>query len=126
MSIIGKSIEEIPTPALLLNLEKLQWNIDKMFKFVREAKVNIRPHAKTFKAAAICNKVIEAGACGVMTQKLGEAEVLLNSGILYGDKNILISQEIADPQKLERLVGMTVAMGKERFSQASITFRKPI
>jgi len=112
MSIIGKTIEEIPTPALLLDLEKLQWNIDKMFKFAREANVNVRPHAKTFKAAAICNKLIEAGACGVMTQKLSEAETLLNSGILYGDKNILISQEIADPEKLERLVAMTVAMGE--------------
>ncbi|MBD3173499.1 hypothetical protein GF326_13650 [Candidatus Bathyarchaeota archaeon] len=112
MSIIGKTIEEIPTPALLLDLEKLQWNIDKMFKFARETNVNVRPHAKTFKAAAICNKLIEAGACGVMTQKLSEAETLLNSGILYGDKNILISQEIADPEKLERLVAMTVAMGE--------------
>ncbi|MBE0632967.1 alanine racemase [Candidatus Bathyarchaeota archaeon] len=112
MSIIGKPVEEIQTPALLLDLDKFQWNIDKMFKFAREAKVNVRPHSKTFKAAAICNKLIEAGACGVMTQKLSEAEVLLNSGILYGDKNILISQEISDPEKLERLVGMTVAMGE--------------
>jgi 3-hydroxy-D-aspartate aldolase len=47
-----------------------------------------------------------------MTQKLGEAEVLLNSGILYGDKNILISQEIADPQKIELLVGLNVASGE--------------
>lgn len=112
MSLIGKPVEEVPTPALLLDLEKFQWNIDKMFKFARKAKVNVRPHAKTFKAAAICNKLIEAGACGIMTQKLSEAEVLLNSGILYGDKNILISQEISDPVKLERLVGMTVAMGE--------------
>jgi len=112
MSLIGRPLEEVPTPALILDLEKLQWNIDKMFKFAREAKVNVRPHAKTFKAAAICNKLIEAGACGVMTQKLSEAETLLNSGILYGDKNILISQEISDPAKLQRLVGMTVAMGE--------------
>lgn len=112
MSLIGKPIEEIPTPALILDLEKFQWNLDKMFKFAKEAHVNVRPHAKTFKAAAICNKLIEAGACGIMTQKLSEAEVLLNSGILYGDKNILISQEIADPEKLERLVGMTVSMGE--------------
>ena len=112
MSLIGKPVEEVPTPALILDLDKFQWNIDKMFKFAREAKVNVRPHSKTFKAAAICNKLIEAGACGVMTQKLSEAEVLLSSGILYGDKNILISQEISDPSKLERLVGMTVAMGQ--------------
>ncbi|UCD45228.1 MAG: alanine racemase [Candidatus Bathyarchaeota archaeon] len=109
---IGKSIYELETPALLLDLDKFQWNIDKMFKFAKESGVNVRPHAKTFKAAAICNKVLDAGAIGIMTQKLGEAEVLLNSGILYGDKNILISQEIADPAKTEKLVGLNVAMGE--------------
>lgn len=83
-----------------------------MFGFAKEAGVNVRPHAKTFKAAAICNRLIEAGAIGVMTQKLGEAEVLLNSGILYGDRNILLSQEISDPVKIERLVGFNVAMGE--------------
>jgi len=112
MSLIGKPVEEVPTPALILDLEKFQWNIDKMFKFAKKARVQVRPHAKTFKAAAICNKLIEAGANGVMTQKLSEAEVLLNSGILYGDKTILISQEISDQGKIERLVGMTVAMGE--------------
>ena len=96
---IGKSIEEIETPALLLDLDKFQWNVDKMFKFANEAGVNVRPHAKTFKAAAICNKLMEAGAIGLMTQKLSEAEVLLHSGVLFGDKNILISQEMADPVK---------------------------
>lgn len=109
---IGIPVEEIQTPALLLDLDKFQWNVDKMFGFAKEAGVNVRPHAKTFKAAAICNRLIEAGAIGVMTQKLGEAEVLLNSGILYGDRNILLSQEISDPVKIERLVGFNVAMGE--------------
>ena len=109
---IGESILEIETPALLLDLDKFQWNIDKMFKFASKVGVNIRPNAKTFKAAAICNKLLEAGAIGLMTQKLGEAEALLNSGVLYGSKNILISQELADPAKVEKLVGMNVAMGE--------------
>ena len=109
---VGKLVEEIQTPALLLDLDKFQWNIDKMFKFANEAGVNVRPHAKTFKAAAICNKLLEAGAIGLMTQKLGEAEALLDCGLLYGDKNILVSQELADPLKIERLVGMNAAMGE--------------
>ena len=109
---IGKPIEEIETPALLLDVDKLQWNIDKMFKFAKKAGVNVRPHAKTFKAAAICNKLLQSGAIGLMTQKLSEAEALLHSGVLYGDKNILISQEITEPSKIERLVGMNVAMGE--------------
>jgi len=109
---IGRPVEELRTPCLLLDLDMFQWNLDKMFSFAREAGVNVRPHAKTFKAAAICARLLEAGAIGVMTQKLGEAEVLLHSGILHGDKNILISQEISDPGKIETLVGFNVAMGE--------------
>ena len=109
---IGKPVEELRTPCLILDLDMFQWNLDKMFGFAREAGVNVRPHAKTFKAAAICSRLLEAGAIGVMTQKLGEAEVLLHSGILHGDKNILISQEISDPGKIETLVGFNVAMGE--------------
>lgn len=112
MSLVGKSVDKVPTPALLLDLDKFNWNVDKMFTFARKAGVNVRPHAKTFKAAAICNRLIDAGAIGVMTQKLSEAEVLLHSGILYGDKNILVSQEFTDPEKVERLVGFNIAMGE--------------
>jgi 3-hydroxy-D-aspartate aldolase len=109
---IGASVQDIETPALLLDLDKFQWNVDKMFKFAKDTGVTVRPHAKTFKAAAICNKLIESGAVGVMTQKLGEAETLLNSGILYGDKNILLSQEVSDPAKIEKIVGFNIAMGE--------------
>ncbi|MDQ1280877.1 MAG: D-ser dehydrat protein [Thermoproteota archaeon] len=112
MYAIGEPVLELETPALLLDLDNFQWNIDKMFKFAKMAGINVRPHAKTFKAAAICSKLLEAGAVGLMTQKLSEAEALLNSGILYGDKNILISQELADFKKIEKLVGMNVAMGE--------------
>ena len=52
------------------------------------------------------------GVIGLMTQKLSEAEALLYAGVLYGDKNILISQELADPTKIEKVVGMNVAIGE--------------
>jgi len=111
---IGRPFQELETPALLLDLDNFHWNIDKMFRFAKETGVNVRPHAKTFKAAAICSKLLEKGAIGLMTQKLSEAEALLHSGILHGDKNILVSQEIADPAKIERLIGMNVGMGEDR------------
>lgn len=106
------SVDEVPTPALLLDLDNFEWNVKKMFSFARSVGVGVRPHSKTFKAAAICNLLIAKGAVGVMTQKLSEAEVLLHSGILYGEKNILMSQELTDLGKVERLVGLGVAMGE--------------
>ncbi|MCX6655330.1 MAG: DSD1 family PLP-dependent enzyme, partial [Candidatus Bathyarchaeota archaeon] len=111
MSLVGLSVDEVPTPALLLDLDNFEWNVKKMFSFARSVGVGVRPHSKTFKAATICNLLIAKGAVGVMTQKLSEAEVLLHSGILYGEKNILMSQELTDLGKVERLVGLGVAMG---------------
>jgi 3-hydroxy-D-aspartate aldolase len=112
LSLVGLSVDEVPTPALLLDLDNFEWNVKKMFSFARSVGVGVRPHSKTFKAAAICNLLIAKGAVGVMTQKLSEAEVLLHSGILYGEKNILMSQELTDLGKVERLVGLGVAMGE--------------
>jgi 3-hydroxy-D-aspartate aldolase len=112
LSLVGLSVDEVPTPALLIDLDNFEWNIEKMFNFARKVGVGVRPHSKTFKAAAICNRLIAEGAVGVMTQKLSEAEALLHSGILYGEKNILMSQELTDPGKVERLVGLGVAMGE--------------
>jgi D-serine deaminase-like pyridoxal phosphate-dependent protein len=110
----GLDVKDLPTPALLLDLDKFNWNINKMFTFSKKVGVGVRPHAKTFKAAAICNRLIEAGAIGVMTQKLSEADALINSGIVYGKTNILISQEFTDPRKIECLVGYNVSMGEGR------------
>ena len=61
LSLVGSSVDEVPTPALLLDLDKFEWNVEKMFTFAKKVGVNVRPHAKTFKSAAICNRLIAAG-----------------------------------------------------------------
>lgn len=102
-SLIGLEKCAIPTPALLVDLDKMEQNIKKMAQFFQDKKANLRPHIKTHKTPAIAHKQIKAGAIGVTCQKLAEAEVMADVGI----KDILISNEIVEPQKIKRLVNLS-------------------
>jgi len=75
MDKVGFPKQEIDTPALVIDIRKLERNIAKMASFVDDAGVSLRPHMKTHKCPIISQKQIAAGAIGVTCQKLGEAEV---------------------------------------------------
>lgn len=96
----GDSAWDIDTPALLVNLDALERNIEKMANFFSNVSANLRPHIKTHKTPAIAQKQIEAGAIGITCAKLGEAEVMADAGI----GPILIANQIVGAQKIERLV----------------------
>src|SRR2546427_361609 len=66
--------DEIPTPALLLDLDRFERNLQRMTAHVRRTGKSIRPHAKTHKCPEIAKRQIQAGALGVACAKLGEAE----------------------------------------------------
>lgn len=100
--IIGSSKFDIDTPALLIDLEKMEYNIAKMADFFKGKKTNLRPHIKTHKSPVLAHKQIEAGAIGITCQKLGEAEVMTRAGI----RDIFISNEIVGVQKIKRLVNL--------------------
>jgi len=101
-SIIGAEKDAISTPALLIDLEKMEYNIRKMADFFQSKKANLRPHIKTHKTPIIAHKQIEAGAIGITCQKLAEAEVMAEGGI----KDILIANEVVGAQKINRLVNL--------------------
>src|SRR5436309_16021457 len=68
--------DDIPTPALLLDLDRFERNIHTMAEHVARHGKQLRPHAKTHKCPEIARRQIAAGARGVACAKLGEAEVL--------------------------------------------------
>ena len=97
---IGARKHEIETPALLIDLDTMETNIDRMAKYFSGVKSKLRAHAKTHKSPIIAQKQIEAGAKGICCQKLGEAEVMASHGI----HDILITNQVVNPEKIERLV----------------------
>jgi 3-hydroxy-D-aspartate aldolase len=99
---IGAAIQEVETPALIVDLDALDRNIVKMAEFARAAGVRLRPHAKTHKSPIIALRQIAHGAVGQCVQKVGEAEMLVRGGV--GD--ILVSNEIVGERKLRRLAAL--------------------
>jgi D-serine deaminase-like pyridoxal phosphate-dependent protein len=87
------------TPALIVELSALEANIAAMARFAADNGVHVRPHAKTHKSAQIAKRQIAAGAVGICTAKLGEAEALTAAGIA----NILVTSPVLSRNALERL-----------------------
>jgi D-serine deaminase-like pyridoxal phosphate-dependent protein len=77
----GVSKWDLDTPALVLDLDKLEQNINTMRASLAATKVGARPHSKTHKSADIAKMQIAAGAVGVCTAKLSEAEALFGEGV---------------------------------------------
>jgi len=99
----GMSIEEVDTPALLIDLDALESNLDHMAAFARQARVSLRPHAKTHKSPVIARMQIERGAVGQCVQKVAEAEVLAWGGVT----DILVSNEVVGARKLARFAALS-------------------
>jgi 3-hydroxy-D-aspartate aldolase len=91
--------DEIPTPALLLDVDRFQRNLARMAVHARTAGKALRPHAKTHRCPEIARRQVEAGALGVACAKLGEAEVMARAGI----RGLLITTEIVTPSAMRRL-----------------------
>jgi D-serine deaminase-like pyridoxal phosphate-dependent protein len=93
---------DMATPALVVDLDALDYNIAAMARFAVKAKLGLRPHAKTHKCATLARRQIAAGALGVCCAKLGEAEALADAGI----GGILITSPVVGAMGVERLAGL--------------------
>src|SRR5258707_3703796 len=97
--------DEIATPALLLDLDRFERNLERMAQHARRVGKNLRPHAKTHRCPEIARRQIAAGALGVACAKLGEAEVMAGAGI----RGLLITTEIVAPPSIRRLLRLLAA-----------------
>jgi D-serine deaminase-like pyridoxal phosphate-dependent protein len=95
-----KNIHDLPTPCLILDLDRLESNLDKMSRFARERRVAMRPHAKTHKCVNIARHQVERGAIGISVATIAEAEVMIRGGI----RGLLITGEMVGQPKISRLI----------------------
>ncbi|MEG0555780.1 MAG: DSD1 family PLP-dependent enzyme [Comamonas sp.] len=97
-ALVGQAVKRIDTPALVIDLDAMDRNIERMARFAQQHGVFWRPHAKLHKCAHIALLLEHAGACGHCVQKVSEAEALAEGGV----NNIFISNEVIAPLKLAR------------------------
>ncbi len=101
-AVIGRHISELDTPALCIDLDHMDANIQAMVATHRAAGKNWRPHAKCHKSPAIAHRLVAAGAIGVTVAKVSEAEVYIQSGI----PDVLIANMVVGQAKLDRLASL--------------------
>ena len=97
--------DDIPTPALLLDLDRFERNLRRMAAHARAAGKHLRPHAKTHRCPEIAQRQVTAGALGVACAKLGEAEVMARAGV----RGLLITTEVVAPAAIRRLLRLVSA-----------------
>ncbi|MCH2114809.1 MAG: DSD1 family PLP-dependent enzyme [Pirellulales bacterium] len=116
---IGNSINDLETPALLLDLDASDRNISRMASFFADRPASLRPHFKNHKCTKIAQRQMAAGSVvGMTCANITEAESLERAGV----KNILIANQVVGPGKIDRLILLakccTVAVAVDALPQA--------
>jgi D-serine deaminase-like pyridoxal phosphate-dependent protein len=91
--------ERFGTPAVVIDLDRVERNIVRVQRLCDAAGLANRPHVKTHKSPALAKLQVAAGARGITCQKLGEAEVMVEGGL----DDILISYNLLGEEKIGRL-----------------------
>jgi 3-hydroxy-D-aspartate aldolase len=96
----GLTKADLPTPALLVDLEMFDANLKKMADHCKKAGIGFRPHAKTHKCPAIGRRQVTSGALGVCVATVPEAEAMAAGGV----KGVLLTSPILERPKIARMV----------------------
>jgi len=95
-------IRELSTPALAIDLDVVERNLDRVSELCRRQGVGLRPHTKTHKTPEVARLQMARGAVGLTVAKVGEAEVMAGAGL----NDILVAFPIYGGEKLRRLAGL--------------------
>lgn len=98
-ALVGQGVDAIDTPTLVVDLDAMERNLQRMADFAAGRGLRLRPHAKMHKCAELARLQMAHGAVGVCVQKTDEALALAEGGV----SDIYISNQVADPAKLQRL-----------------------
>src|SRR5437762_5064254 len=108
----GTSKWELDTPALCVDLDKMEQNIAKMQASVKANGLASRPHSKTHKCAAIAKYQLATGSIGICCAKVSEAEAMLENGV----EHICMTTSNPSPSKIRR--AMAIRKRSNSFIQA--------
>ena len=93
------NMERLRTPALIIDEEAFERNIEAMKTLLDGSSLSLRPHYKSHKCAEIARRQIASGAIGITCAKLSEAEDLVDAGI----EDVLIANQVVEEPKISRL-----------------------
>lgn len=95
-------VDEIETPAVLIDLDRVDANVARAQAYADAHGLPLRPHVKTHKLPEMARRQMAQGAIGITCQKIGEAEAMADGGLT----DILIPYNILGDKKLDRLAAL--------------------
>jgi D-serine deaminase-like pyridoxal phosphate-dependent protein len=98
----GISKWDLDTPALCVDLDRMERNIAKMQSSLKANGMASRPHAKTHKCAAIAKYQLATGSIGICCAKVSEAEAMIDNGV---DK-VCMTTSNPSPSKIRRAMAL--------------------
>lgn len=99
------SLDTLPTPALVIEGERVDHNIQRLADYGKQHGIGIRPHTKTHKSLEIARRQLAAGAIGLTVAKVGEAETLL-SAFERSIPDILVAYPTVDPARASHVADL--------------------
>ena len=93
---------DLETPAVLVDLDRVERNLERWQRYADDAGLSNRPHIKTHKSVELARRQLRLGASGICCQKLGEAEVMVEGGI----NDVLVPFNLLGKGKLQRLASL--------------------
>ena len=96
---------DIPTPALLLDLDVFEDNVAKMAAHLSARGKAFRPHGKTHKCPDVAHALLKAGAIGCCAARLSEAEVFAEFGI----PGLLVTTAVVGRDKIRRAIRLAAS-----------------
>ena len=103
---IGRPVETVPTPALVLDLPAARRNIERMANGMASLSASLRPHVKGHKSPDLALLQAQAGARGFSTATVWEAAVLVEAGL----DDLFVVNTVASPVK----IGILADLARER------------
>src|SRR5688572_15506472 len=106
-----KREEEVPTPAIVIDVERVRRNVRRLADYAKARDIGVRPHTKTHKSVELARMQLEAGAVGLTVAKVGEARAMSQAG-----DDIFMAYPAADRLRSEALAelaksGTTMRVG---------------
>jgi D-serine deaminase-like pyridoxal phosphate-dependent protein len=112
-------LDELETPVPVVDMDRMEANINRLQTYLDEHKIASRPHIKTHKIPEIAQKQMDAGAVGITCQKLSEAEVMADAGF----NDIFVPYNIVGERKLKRLMNLAARAHVSVTADSSVVVR---
>jgi D-serine deaminase-like pyridoxal phosphate-dependent protein len=93
---------KVPTPALLLDLDRFEFNLKTIADECQRQGCRTRPHVKSHKCPEIARRQVDSGSIGVSAATVPEAEAMVAGGI----RSVLLTSPILDPDKITRMLNL--------------------